>query len=326
MSKQIIGGAAISMPGDKKALPGLGDGKKSSKPPPAPDFLGLAREQGAQARSLLDAQTRANRPDISTPWASENWNQDANGNWKLNTSLNGQLGGASDALQSQVANMAANPFDFSQFGTMGNGDAARQQAIDASYNQATSRLDPQWAQREDQTRTQLMNQGLTPGTEAWNQSMSGLGRDRNDAYSSAMNGAILGGTAAGDSAFRNNLSARQQAIQEALMGRALPFQEMQQLQGMTGLPGFNSAGVGQADNVFGAAQTQDARDMQAWQQQQQSRNQLISSLLGLANPVGMVLGGVLGKRGPPDASQQEQDQGPSYSNAPVPMTYTGSWP
>lgn len=118
------------------------------------------------------------------------------------------------------------PLDWSQLGTMGNGDAARQQAIDASYGQMSSRLDPMWNQREDRMRTQLLNQGLDPGSEAYDTGMANLGRERNDAYTSALNASIGQGTAAGDSVFRNNLQGRQQQIAEMLKARSLPMQEL----------------------------------------------------------------------------------------------------
>ena len=55
-----------------------------------------------------------------------------------------------DALRAgKVLVDAGNPLDFSSLGAMPDGSAARQQAIDASYGAATSRLDPQFAQRED---------------------------------------------------------------------------------------------------------------------------------------------------------------------------------
>ena len=197
---------------------------------PPVDYKGLQegiKNAGAQ-------QLANNRPDISTPWATQTW-QDG----KLQTSLNGGLGDAATALTQQAGQALANPFDFGQFGPAGTGDTARDQAITGAYGQATSRLDPQWQQREAAARTQLLNQGLDPSSEAFRTEMGNLGMQRNDAYQGAMSGAIAQGTAAGDSAFRNNMMSRQQAISEALRGRTMPLENLQQLQGFLAMPGFN---------------------------------------------------------------------------------------
>ena len=71
------------------------------------------------------------------------------------------------------------------------GENYMQNMQDAYYNQAKSRLDPQWQQRQADLETQVQNMGLTRGSEAWNREMDNLSRGRNDAYGSAMNTAIL---------------------------------------------------------------------------------------------------------------------------------------
>jgi hypothetical protein len=114
---------------------------------------------------------------------------------------------------------------------MADGQQARDQAIGAAYGQATSRLDPQWDKRQEALRTQLLNQGLDPSSEAGRESMHESDLSRNDAYTSAMNSAIGQGQAAGDSVFRNNLASRM----------AMP-QQMQMMQDLLKPPGFNAAG------------------------------------------------------------------------------------
>lgn len=62
---------------------------------------------------------------------------------------------------------------------------------DAYWNQAKSRLDPQWQQRQGDLENQLQNMGLTRGSEAWNREAQNMSMQRNDAYGGAMNSAIL---------------------------------------------------------------------------------------------------------------------------------------
>lgn len=213
-------------------------------------------------------QTANNRLNTSSPFASQTFGEDGSVSSQFAGGEFGGLGQAAAGLQQQVAGLAK-PMDWSQFGTVGTGDQARQQAIDASYGQATSRLDPQWNQRQDSERTRLMNQGLDPSSEAFRGEMDAFGRQRNDAYSSAMNGAIGQGTAAGDSAFRNNLLSQQSAIANALRQRGMPMQEMQQLMGFLGQqPQYNadSSTLAGAMGSAGIAQNvaeQERRDAQA---------------------------------------------------------------
>lgn len=131
------------------------------------------------------------------------------------------------ALQQQGA-----PIDWNSFGKVGTGEQARDQAINAAYGQATSRLDPMWNQREDRAHTRLLNQGLDQTSEAYRTSMEGLGRERNDAYTSALNSAIGQGTQAGQGIFNQGMMSRQQSIAEALRRRMQPLDELEKLQGL----------------------------------------------------------------------------------------------
>ena len=65
-------------------------GKKKSKPPPAPDYAAIARQQSADQNALLDKQTTANRVNQEGPMGSLTWSQDGAGNWTQKTTLNDQ--------------------------------------------------------------------------------------------------------------------------------------------------------------------------------------------------------------------------------------------
>lgn len=140
----------------------------------------------------------------------------------------------------------------------GDLNQARQQSIDAVYNQATSRLDPQFTQREDSLRTQLANQGLAPGTEAWEREMSQLGRDRTDAYNQATYGSIGAGEQAAQNLFGRQLGQGQFANQAA----------GQQYQQNMGQAAFNNQTAGQDyGQNMGAAQFSNDAQAQSFQQQ-----------------------------------------------------------
>jgi len=81
--------------------------------------------------------------------------------------------------------------------SVGQGESYQQNMQDAYWNQAKSRLDPQWDQRMDSEQTRLANMGFSGNSAARSQDMGDLYRGRNDAYGSAMNSAILNSGAEG---------------------------------------------------------------------------------------------------------------------------------
>lgn len=275
-----MGAVALGYGGVKANQSANQPGGKKTAPPP-PDYMGLAREQAGAQQSLLSQQTAANRPNQNTPYANSVWTQGPDGQWSQQLSFNGALGKSVSGLQDQAAQAMGAPLDFSSLGTLGNGDSAREQAISSAYNQATSRLNPQWNAREEALRTRLQNQGLQEGSEAWDKAMSTLGQERNDAYGSAMASAIGQGTAAGDSVFRNNLASREQALSELLRQRGQPLAELGQLQGLLGMPGFQGAGLGQAPQLLQAGGLQGAADFRNWQARQQAQADLYGAGMDL---------------------------------------------
>lgn len=70
------------------------------------------------------------------------------------------------------------------------------------------RLDPVIAQRDEDLRTRLANQGIKAGSDAYSRELSTAGQTNNDAYTSLL------------------LNGRQQAVQEALTERNQPLNEI----------------------------------------------------------------------------------------------------
>lgn len=248
----------------------------------APDFKGAAEQTSRSSQDAVNRQTQANRPNVSTPWAQQQWTMGPDGTPQMSTGFQGGFGQAADNLTGQLGNSLSSPFSFGQFGKMGTGDDARNQAISANFGSASSRLNPLWDRREDMSRTRLLNQGLSEDSEAYRNSMSELGRDRNDAYGNALNSAIMSGTAAGDSVFKNNLAGRQQNIVEALRQRQLPLEELGQMQNFLAMPGFNTAGQGQGADYFGATGATGNWNMQDAQMQNKFWGDLAGGVMGMA--------------------------------------------
>jgi hypothetical protein len=168
----------------------------------------------AQAPGPSDPYTQAAAQNVKTPWGWQETSFDpATGQW---TTAQGPGAGLNEANNSLTGLFNANIAK-----GLGTGDDARKQAIDAAYGQATSRLDPQWDRRMEAGRTQLLNQGLDPSSEAYKNQMQDMNFARNDAYSSAMNGAISQGTEAGHTAFQDNLTAYNNPLQQEAIIKAL---------------------------------------------------------------------------------------------------------
>lgn len=194
--------------------------------------------QGGPTAGGFNEYTQAAAPDLNNAWGGQQLTFDPTTHRYTQTnSLSPGLQGANDSLEGRYAQLlGAGPM---------TGDSARQQAIDSAYGQATSRLDPQWDKRMEAQRTQLLNQGLDPTSEAGRNAMSELGQQRNDAYGSAMNSAIAQGTAAGDSAFKNNQQALNMPLQQMAMIKALSQQ--------SGNPQLLNALLSQKNNELGLA-------------------------------------------------------------------------
>jgi hypothetical protein len=89
------------------------------------------------------------------------------------------------------------------------------QAQDAVYNQAASRLDPQFANAQHDLDAKLANQGVVQGSEAYQRAQDEFSRQKNDAYNQANYSAIGAGDALQNQLFGQSLAARNQATTEA---------------------------------------------------------------------------------------------------------------
>ena len=103
---------------------------------------------------------------------------------------------------SNVNQLLSKPFDFSQL------PAAQINAGQTAQDALFSRLDPKFTQSEEALRTRLINQGVRPGSQAWDNEFNNFSQGKNDAY-------LQAGLQSMDIGQR----ARQQALQEQEFGR-----------------------------------------------------------------------------------------------------------
>jgi len=222
---------------------GLAAGSKmQGSPPSSPDFNAAAQ---AQAKSGHNNQTNAFG-------ATSQWTQDANGQWTQNASLGGPLGQAVGNLENSISNQDPNAIGH-----------ARDQSITSAYDQMTSRLNPQWSQASEQNTAQLANQGLDPGTEAYQNQQGNFDRAKNDAYSSAANNAVQQG----------NLGT-----QTELASQAAPYQHLGALAGLS----QQSQSPGETQ-YLPAAMAGYQGALQGYGIQQQGKNSTMNGLSGLGS-------------------------------------------
>jgi hypothetical protein len=242
--------------------------------------------QAAQATTLGNlygarAATQSNRINQNTPYANLQYTQslDANGNpvWTANQQLAQPLQQSLGNIQGQLAQSTATPFDVSQyqasqvgqgpqFSSMGNAPTLQSQVQGTGmegWDKATgllmSRLNPQIEQSNERLQAQLANQGIAPGTEAYNRAMTQQGQKTNDLLTQAQ----LAGSNVQNTMFNQNVAAGQFGNQ------ALTQQNANQLANL----GFNNqAGQQGFANQLAGTQANNAARQQNYQQALAQRN------------------------------------------------------
>lgn len=242
----------------------------------------------------------------SQPQGVQPYTNPAQPGWQYGTGAGGQiqggLGGAGN-VQGQVGNTYVdqsriNPTQ-APVQSVGQGMQYMDSMQNAYLNQARARLDPQWQQRDAALDTQLANQGITPGSEAWNNAKRQQAFERNDAYGSATNQAILNsgaeaqrmqGMDINSGNFANN--AAQQGYQNQLTSQAAGNQAAGQAfsQGVTQGQFGNAAQQQLFNQNLQAGQFGNAAQQQEFAQRQadaQMRNSAMAQAGQLGNQWGL---------------------------------------
>lgn len=233
---------------------GLCFGKSAGSPPAAPDPTTVANAQGTANVDTAIAQSALNNVNQVTPYGNLTFNQtgstDVNGQsvpqFTETTSLTPASQQALDSSQQltqslydlanaqsgRIDSAVSQPFDMSQVPAMPTDPSqVNQQASDAAYKQATSRLDPQWTQAQQQEDDLLATKGIMPGSDAYDKEMNNFNLARNDAYTSANNQATVTGANIGAQNWQEAMGANQTGIQEQEFLREQPLNEAIALMG-----------------------------------------------------------------------------------------------
>lgn len=90
-----------------------------------------------------------------------------------------------------------------------------QQAQDAAYRSQTQYLDPQFKNAQSDLNSQLANQGVVQGSDAWSRAQTQLGNQKQQAYQSAQDAAVAAGNAEQSTLFNQAINANQAGMNNA---------------------------------------------------------------------------------------------------------------
>lgn len=180
---------------------------------------------------------------------------------------------ASQAAQTNLAQLASERSDFLKDYLPGT-EAATDQIDAKLYDLGSKRLDPRFQRQRDATHTRLANQGIAPGSEAYNREMDLIGRSENDAYNQLL------------------LQGRGQAMSEVNM----PLNQITALLSGSQVSNPNvqySAPQGAATtDVAGLINQNYGQQMNNYNTQMAQRNSLLGGLFGLG--AAGITGGLFG--------------------------------
>ena len=179
-------------------------GKKTPAAPATPDYRGAAVEQGAANLEAARATARLSNPNTYTPYGTQlvSYEGDIPTIRQTLTPTAQKTLEAQQGVELSLANLGAKgantassvldkPFSF--------GGPDVQTSLDLSgiakmpvnagmtgQEAIMQRLEPSLARQRTSTETQLINQGLRPGSEAYNNAINLLGQQETDARQQAV--------------------------------------------------------------------------------------------------------------------------------------------
>lgn len=200
-----------------------------------------------------------------------------------------QQGQNATTAQNNVTNLLQTPYNLQgnipQTLSGGDQQADLQNAENSLYGQQTQYLDPQFSQEQSQLQAQLQNQGLAPGSNAYNTAMQNFGLQKQQAYSNAADTATSGGAAYQAQLSQTGLANQAQQAQLYTQQYQEPLNLYSSLMSGTSptMPQFSGVNTASAapTNVLGAYQNSYQDQLNAYNAQTGASNSTTSGLFGL---------------------------------------------
>jgi hypothetical protein len=228
-------------------------GKKMSQQMAIAEYQGNRNQEAIDTQTAANRVNQVN-PDGSVNWTQgpdKNWTQtttlspEAQAAYDAQARIKSGLSGTAEDMIGGIGDTYSKPMDWDKLSAAGTpatapgrydeygagpkfdrltntglgdmpgaDDATRQRVEDAYYSRAKSRLDPQWEQEQTNRLDRLYAMGGRESDPGFELSMGNFARDKNDAYTSAMNEAIIGGGAEQSRLFDLGMQRRKQGWQE----------------------------------------------------------------------------------------------------------------
>lgn len=299
----------------------MGGGKKS-KAPAAPDYTALAAQQANDSYKIAKDVTSWNRPTQKDQYGNTlSWTQDKDGKWTQDIKLGAMSQDtinrdytnktlAQGGLTGQLFQTYQPRFDANQFKTTKGAqplynEASGKAVSDALYGSVMDRARPQQQQDMSALSSQLRQQGLQPGTQAYDSAISNLMRAQGDVNAQAGHQATIGGydearqrylaqLQGADQSFGQSLQSNAQNFGQSLAAYNQPYQNAAAFAALAGNPinpsfsGFSGAtGYNPAD-MLGAANAGYQAKMGGVNSSNAKKGSTLGSGLGFA---GSMMGG-----------------------------------
>jgi hypothetical protein len=285
-------------------------GKKAPAAPPAPDYKGAAVAQGAANLESARATARLSNPNTYTPYGTQivTYDGDTPTIRQTLTPTAQKTLEAQQNVELQLANLGAQgaktasgvldkPFSFGGPDVQTSLDLSNVAKMPVNAGMTgqeaiMQRLEPSLARQRTSTETQLINQGLRPGSEAYNNAINLLGQQETDARTQAVLQGLNLDIGANQQGFGQALesgkfgnTAQQQALAEAISLRQLPLNEITALMSGSQIQnpqfGAYSGATVQAAPVFAGTQAQGAYDQNIYNQKVAAQNANTAGLYSL---------------------------------------------
>ena len=285
-------------------------GKKTPAAPATPDYRGAAIEQGAANLEAARATARLSNPNTYTPYGTQlvSYEGDVPTIRQTLTPTAQKTLEAQQGVELSLANLGSKgaqtasgvldkPFSF--------GGPDVQTSLDLSgiakmpvnagmtgQEAIMSRLNPSLARQRTTTETNLINQGLRPGSEAYDNAIRSLGEQETDARTQAVLQGLNLDIGANQQGFGQQLeagkfgnTAQQQALAEAIQLRQLPLNEITALMSGSQIQnpqfGAYSGATVQPAPLFAGTQAQGQFDANKYNQQVSQANAQTAGMYSL---------------------------------------------
>ena len=285
-------------------------GKKTAAPP-TPDYAGAAVAQGAANVESARATAKLSNPNIYTPYGTQLVSYDGDVPTVRQTltptaqkTLEAQQGvdlSLSNLAQKGTgiaSNVLDKPFSFGGPDVQTSLDLSNVAKMPVNAGMTgqeaiMSRLEPSLARQRTSTETNLINQGLRPGTEAYDNAIQLLGQQETDARTQAVLQGLNLDIGANAQAYNQALqsgqfgnTAQQQALAQAIQSRQMPLNEINALMSSSQIENpqfgaYSGANVAPAP-VFAGAQAQGQFEQNKYNQQVAQNNAMTQGLFSLA--------------------------------------------